>query len=88
MGRKIVTAWEVTEYEPNQTIGFRVTSGPLPFQGKYAFETVDGGTRVTLTARAATSGLSRLFEPVAARLGKRQYKNDFATLKELLERQA
>lgn len=87
MGREVVTTWKVTEYEPNKMFAFKVISGPVPFQGAYTFDRVDGGTRVTITAQAEMRGLSRLFEPMIIRSGKRQYENDFTALKKVLEAQ-
>ncbi len=85
MGRQIITTWEVTAYRPNEMFGFRVISGPVPFEGAYTFERVPDGTQVTMTARAEMHGLSRLMAPMIVRSGRTQYQRDFGTLKVLLE---
>lgn len=85
MGREIVTVWEVTEFESDRMYAFKVIKGPVPFVGAYRFTEDGNGTRVTITAKAEMSGISRLFEPMISRSGKKQYEGDFATLKRVLE---
>jgi uncharacterized membrane protein len=85
MGRESITTWEVTQFEPNRLFAFNVIQGPVPFQGAYTFRVDGNGTRVTITAQAEMSGLSRLFEPLITRMGKQQYEADFVTLKRVLE---
>ena len=88
MGKPVETTWEVTEYQPSRKMSFRVITGPIPFQGSYLFETVPGGTKFTFSAWAETKGLSKLFDPVINRMGKKQYERDLATLKTVLEMQS
>ena len=85
MGKKTVAAWRITKFEPNRQFAFAVISGPMPFQGSYAFETVDDGTRVTCIIQAQTAGFSKLFDPVVSRLIKRQGEKQIAALKQVLE---
>lgn len=85
MGKPVETTWEVTEYQPSQKMAFRVITGPIPFQGSYIFEPVQDGTKFTFTAWAETKGLSKLFDPIVSRMGKKQYERDLATLKTVLE---
>jgi len=54
----------------------------------YTFESVAGGTKVTRVAEAETGGFFRLAEPLAVRMMQRQFKTNFAHLKDLLEAQA
>lgn len=88
LGRRIKSTDEVTEYEPNKKFSFKSTSGPFPVEGGYTFESVEGGTRVTVTGQGETGGFFKLADPIVARMVKRQVEADSANLKELLEAQA
>ena len=85
MGKPVETTWEVTEYQPHRKIAFRIIKGPIPFQGIYLFKAVPGGTKFTFTAWAETKGISKLFDPIVNRMGRKQYERDLATLKTVLE---
>ena len=85
MGRPIETTWKVTEFERDQKMAFSIVTGPIPFQGSYAFRPVENGTELIFTAWAETKGFSRLFDPLVNWNGKKQYERDLATLKQVLE---
>ena len=42
MGYRVLSTFEVTEYEPNKRYGFKSLSGPLNSQTSYAFEIANG----------------------------------------------
>ncbi len=88
LGRRIESTFEVTEYEPNSKISAKTTSGPIPFEVSRTFESVEGGTRLTVTIEGETGGFFKLAEPLVARMTKRQIETDHANLKDLLEAQA
>lgn len=85
MGKETVTTWQVTAFEPNQKMAFRVISGPMPFEGAYVFETAEGATRFVYQVQAETSGFSKLFDPLVARFVKSQGEKQMAALKRALE---
>ncbi|MGB3716146.1 MAG: SRPBCC family protein [Candidatus Promineifilaceae bacterium] len=58
LGRQIDQTFEVTEYEPNRMIKQRTTSGSMTLETRYAFESVEGGTRLTMWAPSCSSGSS------------------------------
>lgn len=87
LGRRIEQTVQVAEYEPNKKMAIK-TAGPIPSEGGYTFESVAGGTRVTLTGQTETGGFFKLADPILARMAKRQLEADLANLKELLEVQA
>ncbi len=60
MGRRIAADYEITAYEPNHRIEFQTTAGPVRPHGRYDFEVLDGGTRLTFTLEAQLSGLRKL----------------------------
>ncbi len=85
LGRKIESAVEVTEFEPDQLFGGRVRSGPVPWQFRYTLEGEDGSTRVNFHMEGEPGGFFRLAEPLVVRTVQKQLENDFSTLKELVE---
>jgi len=85
LGRRIETAYEVTEMEPPRRQCVKIVSGPIPGSGCYLFEPAEGGTRFTQTFDAEVGGFFRLAEPLVARAIRRQTEADMATLKDVLE---
>ncbi len=88
MGRQQKLTMEVTEYEPNRKFFSKSTSGPFPAQGSYIFESVNGGAKLTFVGEAQLGGFFKLIEPLVVRMQQRQWKTNFANLKDLLEAQA
>ena len=85
LGRRIETAYKVTEMEPPRRQCVKIVSGPIPGSGCYLFEPAGGGTRFTQTFDAEVGGFFRLTEPLVARAIRRQTEADMATLKDVLE---
>jgi uncharacterized membrane protein len=88
LGRRMESTNVVTEYEPNKRIFFRTASGPIPVEGGYTFEPVEGGTKLIIVGQAETSGFFKLADPLVASIVKRQLEASSAILKDLLEAQA
>ncbi len=88
LGRRAESTQDVVEYEPNSKFAIKSTSGPVASRDEYTFEAVAGGTKVTRVATAEMGGFFRLAEPLVARMMRRQFKTNFANLKDLLEAQA
>jgi uncharacterized membrane protein len=85
LGRRIEIASELTEFEPLRVVGFRSTSGPIPLEGRYAFEPDGAGAKVTFTLQGESGGFFKLAEPIVARSTQRQWETNLANLKDLLE---
>lgn len=66
-GRRIPADYEITAYEPDQRIGFRVIAGPVRPEGTYHLEANETGTRLTFTLRCAPTGLAKLMTPAVAK---------------------
>lgn len=88
LGRRIESTVEITEYEPKRKIGFKSTSGPIPFKVAYMFEPVEGGTKLSTVGEAEPGGFFKMAEPIAMRMFEREMKGNFANLKDILEAQA
>ncbi len=61
MGRRIAADYEITTFDPDRLLEFRGTAGPIRPSGRYVFEEVDGGTRLTFSLSAELGMLQRVF---------------------------
>jgi uncharacterized protein YndB with AHSA1/START domain len=57
MGRRIAADYEITAFEPGRRIEFQTLTGPARPHGRYDFEPVEGGTRLTFALDAELPGL-------------------------------
>lgn len=86
LGRRIAYTYEVTELVPNQRLVMRTSQGPFPMETTYAWEPVEGGTRMTLRNRGTPSGFGSVAAPIMARAMRRANTKDLAALRTLLEK--
>ena len=84
-GRRMERASGFTEYEPNRRTTQKSTSAPVPFEVQLVYESVEGGTRVTVIADAQPAGFFRLASPFLMGLRKRQFAADLAHVKTMIE---
>lgn len=86
LGRRVRSTYEVTAYIPNEMFAFKTTSGPIPIEGAYTYETLtENSTRVIMRAEAEVGGFFKLAEPLVARTAQRQWEANFLTAKDILE---
>jgi uncharacterized membrane protein len=85
IGKRIETVLELTEYHPNARSAVRMVSGPVPLNGTYEYEAVNGGTRFTVTGELDAHGFFKLAEPVFARITGRELEANLGHLEDLLE---
>ena len=85
MGRRVMSTYEVTEYETDRKYGFKSLSGPLHTQTSYTFEIANGSTRVNLSMQAHVVNFFQMTEGTLQKRMKKQLKDNLAMLKELLE---
>jgi uncharacterized protein YndB with AHSA1/START domain len=88
LGRRIAYTYEVTEFEPGQRLVMRTAQGPFPMETTYAWQSVPGGTRMTLRNRGTPSGFGSLAAPLVAAAMRRANRKDLAALTGVLTRQA
>jgi uncharacterized protein YndB with AHSA1/START domain len=77
---------EITAYERPRKFAVRTLFGPTPFVYRYAFSPSDGGTLVELDAEVELPAVAALAGPLARRTVKKGVDDNFATLKDALER--
>jgi uncharacterized protein YndB with AHSA1/START domain len=85
LGRRMESRMEVTAFEQDRELSFRVLDGPVQFQVIQKLEAVDGGTRIDVVLEGEPGGFFKLAEPLVARAAKRQLEGDSATMKDILE---
>jgi uncharacterized protein YndB with AHSA1/START domain len=83
--RNVEVASQVAALEPNRRFNIMSLSGP-EWRGQWLFDEVEKGTRLRFEGRLTFTGAMRLMEPLIARGFKRQIDENFARLKEILER--
>lgn len=85
MGHRILSTFEVTEYEPNKRYGFKSLSGPLLSQTSYTFEMAHSSTKINVSIQANVANFFQENEGIIGKKMKRQLKENLAILKNLLE---
>jgi uncharacterized membrane protein len=60
MGRRVAADYFITAFEPNRRIEFQTVAGPVRPHGRYDFEAVDGGTKLTFELDARVGGIRGL----------------------------
>ncbi len=88
MGKKMEASNEIEEFVPNSKIAFKTTSGPIPLEASYLFESTGRETKLTSTIEMHPGGFISLAEPlISASLG-RDVEASLGKLKNMLESQA
>ncbi len=85
MGERIESVYEVTEFEPNKKFGFKSRSGPVDLYTLFTFEMTGSSTRVNVTTQANPGELFKTNEVIVEKKVKKQFKENLAILKNLLE---
>jgi uncharacterized membrane protein len=88
LGRRFETPFEVTVHDPPRRHTDRSTGGPFPQEYTHTFEEVESGrTRFTQVSEGEPGGFFRLAGVLLEMAGRRQFRADLDTLKDLLEAQ-
>jgi hypothetical protein len=85
MGRRNLSAFEVTEYEPNSKFGFKSISGPLQSYTSYILESSRGVTKINLSTQASVIDFFQMDEGKLEKTMRKQSRENLAILKNLLE---
>ncbi|SRR6266516_3214035 len=85
MGRRIESVYEVTEFEPNKSYGFKSLSGPVDSHTLYTFEVMEGSTRINISTQISPKDLLKPNDTTAEKTVKKQYRENLALLKDILE---
>lgn len=86
LGKKIVSSFEVVEFEPGRLIRIRTTSGTMPIDvTREVTEGSPGTSTVAAIVRGDPKGVFRLASPLMQILVGSSVRKDYRRLKELLE---
>jgi hypothetical protein len=86
MGRRNLSTFEITEFEPNKKYGFQSRSGPVHSNTSYTVENVNGRTRLNISIQASAPNFFHIPEKLLWKMMKIQLEEDVATLKTILEK--
>ncbi|UCD42783.1 MAG: SRPBCC family protein, partial [Chloroflexota bacterium] len=81
LGRRIVSTFEVLEYEPNCKVKASSTSGSFPITFTRMAEPRGEGTEVTAIIEGDASGFFKLAEPLLKRMVQSSVDADYQNLK-------
>ena len=85
MGRRIAADYEITKSDPNRLLEFQTVTGPARPHGRYDFESVDGGTRLSFALDADLTGISKLLMGSMVQKTMESEVATLDTLKQVLE---
>ncbi len=85
LGRRFESQFTVTSYEADQLFCVATKWGPIPFEGCFHFEPVDGGTLVTDQHQIGGGGFFDLMGSLLVERLRRQANANLANLKKVLE---
>ena len=85
MGRRMLSTFEVTEYEPNRKYCFKSLSGPLKSHTCYTFDLANDGSTLNISAQVNPVNALQLDEAVLEKKMRQQLQEDLMLLKEILE---
>ena len=85
LGQRIESTYEVTEFVPNKSYGFRSRSGPLDCHTLYTFEINKASTKISMLTHLHIGELFKADECSLEKKIKKQCKENLALLKGVLE---
>jgi len=86
-GKQFESVVEVTQYAPDRAFALHVVEG-TPIDAELTYSPTERGTLLRFRAHGKLSGPMRLAEPILGRMLKRQFAEQVATLKRVLEQDA
>jgi ligand-binding SRPBCC domain-containing protein len=87
LGRGLESVWEIVEHYPYHRAD-RVADGPLYLESAWTLEPLETGTRISMEVEAPEGFgvfFGKLAEPLILRMARRDFDNNLAKLKDLIE---
>ena len=86
MGRRNLSTFEVTEYQPDQKYGFKSLSGPLSSQTFYTLGMAHNGcTKIEMSIQADVVNFFQMDEGILEQKMRKQLEENLVMLKNHLE---
>ena len=85
MGRRMESVYEVTEFEPNKSYGFKSSSGSIDSHTLYTFDVMEGSTRINLSSQIRLGESIKSNDTTVEKTVKKEYRENLALLKDFLE---
>ena len=85
MGRRNLSTFEVTDYEPDEKYRFKSLSGPVHSNTCYILENVGGGTRLHIFIQASAPHFFKITERLLEKTMRKQLDENVTLLKTILE---
>ena len=85
LGQRIEAIYEITAFDSNKRYGFKSVSGPVDLYTLYTFEMTESGTKVDLSMETDPRDLFKPNGDIVVKKFKKQYKENLAMLKSVLE---
>lgn len=86
LGRNIESRVEITYWDPPNGFGYRMLSGPVPFESSIQLVPQNGGTQLTAQGQADFKGVFRLAEVLVRKQLENLMSSEFRSLKAVMER--
>ena len=83
-GKELESVVEVVEYVPDRVFALEVKEG-TPIHAHISFDPAGAGTRMRFRAHGKLTGPTRIIEPLVGRMLRKQFTQQVATLKHVLE---
>ena len=84
-GKEMASLVEVSEYEPDRAFGLTMIEGAVPIHAQLRFEPAGDGTLMRFRSYGQPTGAMRVLQPVLRRTLRKQFSENCATLKRVLE---
>ncbi|HEX6306407.1 MAG TPA: SRPBCC family protein [Anaerolineales bacterium] len=85
LGRKIDSTLEITSWDPPNQYGQKVVSGPIPFEVTITFDSMEGGTQLSVFGQAEFGGFFKMAEGLIGKQIEKQLDTELNNLKRALE---
>lgn len=85
VGRSAEILCEIIEYVPGNRISFKAASPAIQYEGRYSFEPIRTGTRLTFSGWTRLGGFWRLVEPFFGGEVKKELEGEMQRIKSLVE---
>jgi hypothetical protein len=85
LGRRVMSVFEIIDYDPPVRCTTRAVRAPVPFEATYAITEVEGGSLVTASGSIPDRSLPRIAARAACAVAQQEIEGDLRRLRDVLE---